>query len=335
MGDKLNVTYFTDRIPGYDKDKYYDLYDTFKAAIGKDDPRYITQADNGMPLQLLPVKKFSVPVNPQNVLANGTVHADDKVVGELHLDIAASKNYLLKNDLAMLAVIAANQWKRPICFTSTQGLDDLGLAKYLRSRGMSYQLVPVENDRVDIQTAYTTVMEKFRYGNAATPGVYFDEENRRRLNAIKYAHLEIAQGLLEAGRREQCRNVLENWDRHVSQANFPYGMTTNLGNMDDRSSTWFLELAYASGDIPLARKVSASLKKDLQQQLHYYRSQGEALPDEQLALNARQALQGKSTALTDKQLAFAADIVSAWQLLRQIGEMEAQYEKTGPLKVPM
>ncbi|HEY4063147.1 MAG TPA: DUF2723 domain-containing protein [Puia sp.] len=327
MGDRLNVTYFTDRIPGFDKDKYYDLYDTFRTVIGKDDPRYTVQADNGTPLQVLPVKKFSVPVNPKTVLANGTVHPDDKVVSELHLDIAASKNYLQKNDLAMLAVIAANQWKRPICFTSNQNLDDLGLAKYIRNRGMSYQLVPVENSHVDIRAAYDTVMKKFRYGNAAAPGVYFDEENRRRLNAIKFAHLEIAQGLLEAGHKQQCRDILENYDTHISQTNFPYGMTTNLGNMDDRTSTWFLDLAYACGDIPLARKIAVSLKKDLRQQMDYYRSQGEAMPDEQLAINAQQALQGKSTTLADGQLIFAADIVSAYQFLRQIAEMETQYEK--------
>ncbi|HEY4061739.1 MAG TPA: DUF2723 domain-containing protein [Puia sp.] len=327
MGDKLNVSYFTDHIAGYDKNKYYDLYDTFRTAIGKDDPRFITQADNGAPLQLLPVKKFSVPVNRQYVLANGTVHPNDKVVDELHLDIAASKNYLLKNDLAMLAVIAANKWKRPVCFTSTLGLEDLGLSRYVRNRGLAYQLVPVEDSHVDVGAAYTTVMTKFRYGNASTPGVYFDEENRRRLNVIKVAHLEIAQSLLDAGHKDQCRNILENYDIHVNQANFPYGMTTNLGNMDDRSSAWFLALAYACDDGPLARKVAASLKKDLQQQLHYYRSQGEAMPDQQMALNAQQALQGKPTALTDKQLAFSADIVTSYQLLRQINELETHYEK--------
>jgi hypothetical protein len=327
MGDKLEVSYFSDQVPGYDKNKYYDLYDTFKTVIGKDDPRYTAQADNGMPLQLLPVRKFSVPVDTAAVTTNGTVHADDKVVPELHLDIAARKQYLVKNDLAMLAIIAANKWKRPICFTSNQGIEDLGLSRYVRSRGLAYQLVPVENSRVDGQVAYKTVMDKFRYGNAATPGVYFDEENRRRLNIIKVAHLDIAQSLLEAGRKEEAKKVLEHYDANVSQANFPYGMTTNLGNVDDRSSAWMLELAYACGDQALARKVSASLKKDLQQQLHYYRSLGEPMPDDQLALNAQQALQGKGSTLSEGQLSFASDILSAYQLLRQIGEMEAQYEK--------
>jgi hypothetical protein len=280
-----------------------------------------------MPLQLLPVRKFSVPVDLHTVSANGTVHADDKVIPELHLDIAGNKPYLVKNDLAMLAIIAANKWKRPICFTSNQGLQDLGLAKYVRSRGMAYQLVPVEDSRVDLPAAYTTVMQKFRYGNAAIPGVYFDEENRRRLNIIKMAHLDIAQNLLEAGRKEEAKKVLEHYDANVSQANFPYGMTTNLGNVDDRSSAFFLELAYACGDRPLALKVSASLKKDLQQQLHYYRSLGEAMPDEQLAINAQQAMQGKNNSLTDKQLSFVADILSSYQLLRQIADMEAQYQK--------
>jgi len=30
MGDKRNVSYFTDRVPGFDKNKYYDLYDVLK-----------------------------------------------------------------------------------------------------------------------------------------------------------------------------------------------------------------------------------------------------------------------------------------------------------------
>jgi hypothetical protein len=168
-------------------------------------------------------------------------------------------------------------------------------------------------------------MQKFRYGNAAIPGVYFDEENRRRLNIIKMAHLDIAQNLFEAGRKEEAKKVLEHYDANVSQANFPYGMTTNLGNVDDRSSAWLLELAYACGDRALALKVSASLKKDLQQQLHYYRSLGEAMPDEQLAINAQQAMQGKNNSLSEKQMEFVADIVSSYQLLRQIADIETQY----------
>ena len=98
----------------------------------------------------------------------------------------------MKNDLAIYAIIAANHWKRPICFTSTQELNDLGLAKYVQLRGLSYQLVPLDKGGVDNDTAYKTIMNKFAYGTANKPGVYYDEENRRHLNTIRMAHAQLA-----------------------------------------------------------------------------------------------------------------------------------------------
>jgi len=70
------------------------------------------------------------------------------------------------------------------------------------------------------------------------------------------------------------------------------------------------------------------MKKDLEQQLRYYISLGVSMPNEQLAFNAQAALQGKSNSLSDRQLAFAQDIVSAWQLLRQLQQWEEQYAKS-------
>ena len=47
----------------------------------------------------------------------------------------------MKNDLAILNILAANNWKRPIYFTSP--FDNLGFGQYLRKDGMTYRLVPV------------------------------------------------------------------------------------------------------------------------------------------------------------------------------------------------
>src|SRR5258708_16231353 len=40
LGDKKAIAYFTDRLPGFDKDKYYDLYDTFQTLLPNNDPPY-------------------------------------------------------------------------------------------------------------------------------------------------------------------------------------------------------------------------------------------------------------------------------------------------------
>jgi hypothetical protein len=329
MGDKKSAAFFVDN-PAYDKNKYYDLYDTFKTVLANDDPRFMVQSESGSPLNTLPTRKFSLPVDTARVFANGTAHPGDPILHQLQFDINPDKRYLDKGELVILSIVAANKWQRPICFTNTSEIDRLGLGRYARSRGMAYQLVPVADQRVDNAVAWQTVMQKFRYGNASTPGVYFDEENRRRLNAIKMAHVELAASLVSAGRKEEARKVLQHYDASVNEANFPYGMTCNLGNADDQTSLWFLEDCYAAGDNALALKVAASLKKDLQQQMRYYNSLGEPMTNEQLAINAQQALQGKASNLSESQLSFAADILSSYRFLMEIEQLQKQYLSLRP-----
>jgi hypothetical protein len=327
-GDKLNVVYYS-KMPGYDTDKYYDLYDILKNVVGSDDPRYTTASEDGDLYHLFPVQHFSVPVDVKQVTANNTVHAGDKVVDALHIDLG-NKNYLLKNDLAMLAIIAGNQWKRPICFANNGTAQDLGLEKYTRLNGLTYQLVPVENTNtggVNTEVAYNNIMKHFGYGHANRKGVYFDEENRRRVNIIKLAHAQVARSLAQAGKKEEARRVLHRFDDQVSEENIPYGMTSNRGNMHNIYSLQFLEACYLSDDRTLARKVAASLKKDLQQQMRYYQYLGdENMTREQLMNNAWLLLQGKGGELPYKQAAFANDILSTYQLLQQLEKWDQEFQ---------
>ena len=321
IGNKREVLYYA-KLPGYDPGKFYDLYHSLKDVIASDDPRFTTTSEDGETYQLLPMRKFSVPVNIEAVRKSGLVNAGDSVVNELKLDLSA-KNYLLRDDLTLLSVIATSNFERPICFTSNSTLGGWGLDKYVRAEGLIYRLVPVENPGIDHERSFKYITKEFEYGNTDKPNVYLDEDNRRRLNIIKLAHAELAISLSNAGKKEQAKEVLNRFDRKVSSSNLPYGMTSNRGNQHNAISSEFLRAAYLSGDLGLAKKISQELKRDLKQQLDYYRLLGdEELPDEQLAQNAYQQLQGKPSNLGDKQSAFANDIVSSFQLLRQLESWE-------------
>jgi hypothetical protein len=317
-------------IPGFDQNKYYDAYDMFKNVVGSDDSKYTQQGEDGTLYNFLPVHHLSVPVDLHLVRSNGTVNADDSVESELHIDIAPKKNYLFKNELAVLAIIAANKWQRPICFNSTYEVEDLGLAKYIRQDGLAGTLVPVEAPAnsygsYNNDVAYRNMMTKFAYGNAITPGVYYDEENRRHLNTLRAAHAQLALSLIDAGKKDSARNLLDHFDQNVLESNFPYGMTSNRGNQHNRISMSFLLACYESGDMTLAAKVAASLKKDLSQQLRYYNSLGDSQPNEQLAVNAQMAAQQKGGNLNDRQIAYTQDILSSYQMLRQLDEWYKQF----------
>jgi hypothetical protein len=278
---------------------------------------------------IFPVNKASIPVDIEAVKKSMPFNPGDSIVSELKLDI--KKPYLQKNDLAILALIAANKWKRPIYFTSTQELEELGLDKYARLEGLAYRLVPVEDiNNIATKEAYKNVMEKFAYGNANLNGVYYDEENRRHINSIRQTHALIGLHLAQLNMKDSARKMLQKYDNNVLESNVPYGMTSNRGNFHNRVTMSFLLAAYEAGDVTLAQKVNISMKKDLEQQMKYYRSLGDDMPNEQLAMQASMYLRQSGGNLTHKQELFAQDILSSYQLLMQIADWEKQYKPGGP-----
>src|SRR4029078_5856832 len=139
------------------------------------DPKFTTQGNDGEMYHIFPMRKFSFPVDKQHVLATKAALPGDEIVNELQLDLSG-KNYLLRGDLLILALVATTNFERPVCFTSSSGISPLGLDKYVRQEGMIYRLVPVlnknETPNVNVDAAYTNMMQKFRYGAANKKDIY-------------------------------------------------------------------------------------------------------------------------------------------------------------------
>jgi hypothetical protein len=250
--------------PNIPEDRYYDLYDVMKNYVGSDDADKLDNTRGSEPLNSFPVKRFAVPVNKALVIQNKTVNAIDSVVSELRFDVP--KSSLMKNDLAVLNIIAANKWKRPIYFTNDRL--ELGFDQFIRRDGLSYRMVPVQNSRVNTDWMLSKALNNFAFGNANVKGVYYDEENRRHLNSIRNAYAELAIDLASKNRKEEARKVLDKVDQMMLDENFPYGMVSR-GNMHNKNSLLFLEACLMADDKKLAEKVMSSVKKDLLQQVKF------------------------------------------------------------------
>jgi hypothetical protein len=178
----------------------------------------------------------------------------------------------------------------------------------------------VGENAVNTEVAYNNIMTKFTFGNAKNSKVYFDEENRRHLNSMRYAIAEIAQALIAENKKDKAKQILRKIDSETSELNFPYGMTSNRGNQHDYFSYVFLQSCYAAGDMELAKKVSNSLLKDLSQQINYYKSLGD-LTEDLFVKNLEIAYQGNESLLSYKQTAFINDALTAYQLKNTIEKM--------------
>jgi len=253
--------------PGIDPNQYMDLYTMMKDYAGSDDPTKMEQGRDGSMLNIFPSKKVTIPVDATVVKQNGTVNANDSILSEVKFEIP--KTVLYKNDAAILNIIAANKWKRPIYFTSPNV--ELGFLNYLRQDGLAYRLVPVANSDVNQERVVDVMMNKFVFGNADKPGVYFDEENRRHLNSIRLAYAQAASSLADAGRKDEAKKLLNKCDKMMLEENFPYGMASR-GQQHNQIALQFLYAAYKAGDVKLAEKVTRPLKKDMEQQAAYYQS---------------------------------------------------------------
>jgi len=306
-GAKRDYIYYAPKA-GVDPNAYMDLYTMMKDYAGSDDPARMEQARDGSSLNVFPSRKVSVPVDLNLVRANGTVNATDSVVSELKFDIPA-RSGLQKGETAVLNIVAANKWKRPIYFTSEYG--ELGFAKYLRQDGLTYRLVPVLNKEVNQDWVYDKMMKQFVFGGANVKNVYFDEENRRHLISIRLAYAKAAGNLAENGKIDEAKKMLEKCDAGMLDENMSYGMVSRY-QQHNYVSYQFLEACYKAGDTALAEKVTRSLKKDLEQQITYYNS-----------LNETRMAQFDGE---------RGDLSVATQFLRGIQQMEQQFKN--PKQLP-
>jgi|CXWL01.1.fsa_nt_gi hypothetical protein len=256
---------------------YYNDIDTALREFKK--PAYI---DN------FPVRRFSVKVDKELVIKNGTVNPTDTVLAALNFEIPANKNYVYRSDLAILAILATTDWKRPIYFTSP--FDELGFGKYLRKDGMAYRLVPVEPKHPEANwisdmalgrlggtnirenntdTMFNNLMTKYEFGGANKKGVYFDEENRRHILNLRALYAEAAGNLADAGRKEDAVKLLDMAEKGILPENMPYALVSRY-NSHNQTAMLYLEACYKAGKAALAEKVRLGLRKDLEQQQKYY-----------------------------------------------------------------
>jgi hypothetical protein len=321
-GNKLNAAYYN-ALPEYGEANYHDLDSVLRYVVADPSGKYTASTQEG-PVNIFPTHKFRLPVNKENAIAAGIAKPTDNILNELLIDFNPNRQYILKNELAIYAILATSQFKRPICFTSTQELKEMGLDKYVSQTGMTYQLVPMEGKAVNTEVAYKNIMTKFTFGNAKNPNVYFDEENRRHLNSMRMTIAQVAQSLVAEGKTDSAQQILRKMDSETSEKSFPYGMTSNRGNQHNYFSYLFLQACYASGEMNLAKKVSSSVKKDLKQQLSYYKSLGEAMSDDQFMVNAESAYQNKPHNLSNKQMSFVQDALTCYQLIGIMEKMEQE-----------
>ncbi|MCW3464732.1 glycosyltransferase family 117 protein [Chitinophaga nivalis] len=277
QGENHNFVRFFDpgNIPA---EKYFNLKEIINF-MGSDDPNSKLSTEGGGSENFLPTRQVFIPVDKAAVLKYGVVAAKDSANILPSVPFKISKNYLVKNDLAVYDIIAANEWKRPIYFTSPT---DLGLNEYLQTDGLTYHLVPLPKPtavdplnldiNANVGVMYDNLMHKFSFGGAQTQGTYFDESNRKMLQYLRQAFTKLGVALSQqGGSKDSALNVLKHMDKNILETNFPYAMTSP-GNMHNYTSLQTVYAYYMAGDAKRGDEIAEKIIRDCEQQLAYYQS---------------------------------------------------------------
>ena len=199
--------------------------------IADDNPATkLRQADNA---SYLPKKVLSFKIDKQAVIDNNVVSPEDydKIVDTITIDLSG-KNYISKDEMMILDLLATNNWERPIYWAITVGQNKyMNLSDYFQVEGFAYRLVPIKGESTGQQLAYGTVatglmydnlMNKFEYGNMNDPDVYIDENNRRMMTNIRNSFGRLAGGLIAEGKMDSAIAVIDRCFELVPPKIVPY-----------------------------------------------------------------------------------------------------------------
>jgi hypothetical protein len=177
--------------------------------VGQDEKKYmIDLSGRGDLANFLPTNKLLIDVDSATVLSNGTVkeYFKERLVSPMIWEYSDEDAF--KGDLAMMDLLATNEWKRPMYISTTVPATQYkGLEKYFIQEGLAYRIVPVRTDEpeqgeygmIDPVVMYDNMMNKFSWGNASDPSVYLDENNRRMFSNFRRLFGSLSKALLQAG----------------------------------------------------------------------------------------------------------------------------------------
>ena len=229
-------TYEADPVPfSFTKDKYYMgrmdavlFQDRIKGSVelseameflGSDDVRTKVKVTSGQMLDYLPSRDFHITVDKQRVLETGTVKPEDANEIADQVSFKITKGMITKSEMAVLNMIAANNWERPIYIDhSLVFTGNIHFLDWLQFEGLAYRFVPIRTPkqgvtagRIDTDILYNNVMNKFVWGNVNDPDIHMDEYNRKQINIMqaRYMFTRLSQALLGEGEKDKAIEVAD------------------------------------------------------------------------------------------------------------------------------
>lgn len=238
--------------------------------LADDNPKTKTLPNYQGRIDFIPNNKFSIPVDKDKVLSNGTVSQKfaDKILPEVNWTI--NRRYLIKNHLMVFDLLATNNWERPIYYAITVSSENyLNLENYFQVHGLAYRIVPVKTESeypytggIDVDKVYDNLINKFKWGGITDPDVYLDENILRMASNIRSSFSRLAEELIAEGKLDSAKVVMAKCEEIMPNERIPY----NLFNLS------LVENYFQLNEREKAIEMVEKLKQNAYEELDYLAS---------------------------------------------------------------
>ncbi|NQX52935.1 DUF2723 domain-containing protein [Pedobacter panaciterrae] len=219
----------------------YDLKDSVElkdllAVLTSDNKEDKLPLSDGSYVNFLPSQNFKLTVDSDQLVKTHTISPKDKDKVTPLMEWKYNKDIMYKYDLALLDIIANNNWERPIYFESNVSEDTYaGLGKYLYLEGYALRLLPFKTDPKDTRDKmektnsdpmYDNLMHKFDFKSFKT-AKYIDPESRRVAQSSWSVSNSLTTNLFMEGKTDKARNILVKSVKEIPLKNYSVDDTIN------------------------------------------------------------------------------------------------------------
>lgn len=239
--------------------------------IKQNSPAIQVPLTTGDMTNILPSSTFFLPVNREAVSRAGFVPANLQPYVRDTMSWTLGKQDLYKPDLIMLDIIANNDWKRPIYFSTTLMQSNyLNLKDHMQLEGYAYRLMPVQvkgaqDGFVNSDVMYDNLMNKMAWRELNNPDTYYDDTFKGSpVISARIAFLRLADQLIREGKKDRAKQVLNRALTVIPDQSIPY----------DQISSGYVRLLIEVGELQKAQQVADVIARRADQVLTYIKQRG-------------------------------------------------------------
>ncbi|NIJ51931.1 glycosyltransferase family 117 protein [Dyadobacter arcticus] len=220
---------------------------------------------------ILPSSVLFLPVNADAIRKMNIIKSDLMPFVSDSISWTIGKGDLYKSDLIMLDIIATNDWKRPIYFSSTLGGSSyLNLKEYMQLEGYAYRLLPVKvpgasDGYVNSDVMYNNLMTKMFWRDLDNPNTYYDNTYLGSpVATARIAFLRLAGQLIADGRKDEAKKAIDKSLATMPDKSIPY----------DQFSANFIGPLFDLGETKRALDIAETMSNRADEVLTWARDNG-------------------------------------------------------------